>query len=337
MPVRYTRDLGRDDLARAVAASRSWADVMRRLGLGASGGRRRFLQRKVAEHGLDTSHFTKRGARLTYTDEALADAVASSTTLREVAIRLGAAPATGTLSHLGRRIAAAGIDVGHLAGLHRGRPDLPFTTVELTRAAASSHSVRGVARALGLPDDGRSRAALGRALRSQGIDTAHFRGARVTVPEGALRAAVGPAASYADVVRALGLEVNHTNHRRVRRWIAELGLDTSHFKRRPWGPVRVRPPRAIAHEVLVVLPSGSARTNRQKLHRALQEIGVPYRCASCGNPGEWRGQPITLQIDHVNGEWLDNRRENLRYLCPNCHALTDTWCRKRRGRRSATT
>lgn len=81
--------------------------------------------------------------------------------------------------------------------------------------------------------------------------------------------------------------------------------------------------------MLVVLPSDAGRTNRTQLHRALNEIGVPYACESCGNAGEWLGQPITLQIDHINGDWRDNRRENLRYLCPNCHSLTETWCRQK--------
>ncbi|MFI2432474.1 HNH endonuclease signature motif containing protein [Streptomyces sp. NPDC018693] len=89
---------------------------------------------------------------------------------------------------------------------------------------------------------------------------------------------------------------------------------------------------AFAARTLVVLPPGSARPNRERLHAALQQLGVPYQCTSCGNRGEWLGQAITLQIDHINGDWLDNRVGNLRYLCPNCHALTSTWCRKKVGR-----
>lgn len=318
----------RDKLAKAVAASRGWADLMRRLGLKESGGRRRVLQQKVAGHGLDTSHFKQRSPWRKYPDEVIAAAAATSTTLREVVAKLGAPPATGTLSHIGRRIAAAGIDISHFPGMNHEQLDLPFTTEELVVAAATAHSIRGVARELGVPDDSRSRAALGRMLRERGITTAHFRNARLAISEAALREAVPVATSYADVMRALGLPVNDTNHRRVRRRVTQLGLDTSHFKRRTWGSERVHEPKPVAADTLVVLPGGSPRTNRSRLHRALQEIGVLYRCTSCGNTGEWLGRTITLQIDHVNGDWLDNRAGNLRYLCPNCHALTDTWCRR---------
>ncbi|MEU2870000.1 HNH endonuclease signature motif containing protein [Streptomyces olivoreticuli] len=324
-------------LARTVAEATGWADLMRKLGVKASGGRRRVLQEKVAACGIDTGHFKQRSPWRKYPDEAIANAVASSTTLREVAQKLGAPAATGTLSHIRRRITAIGIDVSHFPGLNRPQLDLPFTDEELMAAAASATSIRAVARELGIPDDGRTRAVLGRMLRDRSIDTTHFRNSQLALPDSLLRESVADATSFADAMRALGLAVNDTNHRRVRRRAIQLGLDTSHFTRRTWGAIRVAEPKLIADEVLRIRPEGSTRESRQRLHRALGEIGVPYQCAFCGNESEWLGKPITLQIDHISGDWLDNRRENLRYLCPNCHALTDTWCRNRRGGRRAAT
>ncbi|MFJ8050895.1 HNH endonuclease signature motif containing protein [Streptomyces luteogriseus] len=318
-----------EGLASAVAEARNWTDLMRRLGLRASGGQRRVLQKRVAEQALDTSHFVKRSPWRKYPDSAIAEAAATSSSLREVALKLGATPATGTLSHIRRRIHAAGIDISHFPGINRPALDLPFTTEELKAAAVAATSVRGVARALGVPDDSRSRATLSRMLRGQEIDTSHFVHRRVSIPESRLRDAVESSTSYADVMRGLGLDVDDTNHRRVRRAASRLGLDTSHFQRKTWARPERPAPETISHRVLIVLPPDAGRTNRSQLHRALAEIGVPYACQTCGNRGEWLGQPITLQIDHVNGDWRDNRRENLRYLCPNCHALTETWCRQK--------
>jgi predicted RNA-binding Zn-ribbon protein involved in translation (DUF1610 family) len=288
------------------------------------------LQEKVAAYGISTSHFVKRSPWRKYPDAAIAAAAASSSSLREVALKLGATPATGTLSHIRRRISEAGIDVSHFPGLKKPEPDLPFTPEELSAAAASATSIRGAARILGVPDDSRSRATLQRMMCDQGVDTGHFTYRRVAVPEGALRDAVKRSSSYADVMRRLDLDVNDTNHRRVRRAVARLGVDTSHFRRRSWARPERPAPEPAAPRVLIELPPHAGRTNRTQLHRALTEIGVPYACEGCGNTGEWRGQTITLQIDHVNGDWRDNRRENLRYLCPNCHALTETWCRQKK-------
>jgi hypothetical protein len=51
---------------------------------------------------------------------------------------------------------------------------------------------------------------------------------------------------------------------------------------------------------------------------------VEYKCSCCGI-NEWNGKPLTLQVDHINGDNTLHRKENLRWICPNCHTQTDTW------------
>jgi len=69
-------------------------------------------------------------------------------------------------------------------------------------------------------------------------------------------------------------------------------------------------------------PPGSRRPKAHLLRRVLRETGVPYACEACGIEAEWNGKPIVLHVDHISGDWLDNRKENPRFLCPNCHSQT---------------
>ena len=55
---------------------------------------------------------------------------------------------------------------------------------------------------------------------------------------------------------------------------------------------------------------------------------LPYSCLWCGLEDSWNGKTISLQLDHIDGDPLNNKLENLRWLCPNCHSQTETFCGK---------
>lgn len=72
-----------------------------------------------------------------------------------------------------------------------------------------------------------------------------------------------------------------------------------------------------------------------RLKLKLLEDGIKdRRCERCGQ-ADWQGEPIPIELHHVNGDRFDNRLGNLQLLCPNCHALTDNHAGKGANRRGS--
>lgn len=107
-------------------------------------------------------------------------------------------------------------------------------------------------------------------------------------------------------------------------------LDFSHFTGQLWskGKTKAEDDRIASKEkytldkVFVIDSPVTQRVLRGYVER--HNI-LPYKCANCGCDGHWRGGEIALELHHINGINNDNRIENLQFLCPNCHALTDNY------------
>lgn len=266
-----------------------------------------------------------------YTPEILAPAVAASKNMREVLDLLGVPRTGGSHAHIARRIKALGIDSSHFTAHRPDPPPLPaFTKAVLAAALADANSVADLARRLDLPSTSRTRKHLARQLVSHQLDTSRLGHRRLALDREALRQAAEHCTSLVDVIRAMGLDESNSNIRRVRRALDAYQIDTGHFARTAWRKPDTRPSRLTSPSaILRHRPPGSARVGGERLRRALRTTGVPERCRECGIGGQWRGRPLTLEVDHINGDWRDNRPENLRLLCPNCHATTDTYCRQK--------
>jgi hypothetical protein len=215
-----------------------------------------------------------------------------------------------------------------------------YTREILTQAAETCADIEEVIAFLGTqPYDNLQRHLL-RRFAHYGIDVSHFPRPR-RGPHGALhppgpdelRSAVVQSTSVSGALRVLQRPDNTRNRAQFRRLVAEHGIDTSHFLGQAHQRGRPNSAAKSADEVLVKR-HGGRRTKTAVLRRALKEVGIPEQCDECGTGPKWFGLPMTLEIDHVNGDRNDDRRENLRLLCPNCHAVTSTWCRGGRGRTS---
>lgn len=173
-------------------------------------------------------------------------------------------------------------------------------------------------------------------IRYLQLDTRHFFGGiarRINALEREeLAPLVAASTSVAQVAVALGLPDEGRAHRDLDKRMAALSLDTRHFRGRGWSRGETRESHPSVDHMFrkrelsdaEVFIENAPPTNGTRLTKRLLKMGIRYECACCGIT-EWRRTPIVLHLDHINDINNDNRIENLRLLCPNCHSQTDTY------------
>jgi Zn finger protein HypA/HybF involved in hydrogenase expression len=135
------------------------------------------------------------------------------------------------------------------------------------------------------------------------------------------RLLVAESISITDIAKSLGYKSKGGAVTGViKKRIDKLSVNTSHFSKYSIKNTENR--NKPLDEILV---ENSTYTNNTSLKKRLLSEGLKtYACEVC-NISTWLSKPLSLQLDPMNGINTDNRLENLRLICPNCHSQTETF------------
>lgn len=148
---------------------------------------------------------------------------------------------------------------------------------------------------------------------------------RWNITDEEIKEAVLGSISVAEVLRKIGRSQAGGTHSWITTRIKRAGISTAHMKGQGHNKGKIFPHKRRKIEDIFVLRENSyKRTTAVHLRRALLQSGILYKCEICNNKGIWNGKPLTLEVDHIDGNWRDDRKHNLRFICPNCHSQLKT-------------
>lgn len=136
--------------------------------------------------------------------------------------------------------------------------------------------------------------------------------------------------SFAEVLKKAGRKQGGGAQETLKKKIIEFDINISHFTGQLWNKGKTketdnRIKSAEKYRIEDIFIKNSSVT--QKVMRGYVERHnlLEHKCQRCGCDGNWQDGIIALEIDHIDGDNTNNEISNLRYLCPNCHALTETY------------
>ncbi len=141
--------------------------------------------------------------------------------------------------------------------------------------------------------------------------------------ENKLRTSVKKSKSIRQVLKLLNLKMAGGNYTQINKYIKEYKINTNHFTGQGWnkGLRGIGKPRIELKDILKKDSYFQSYKLKKRLFAAKLK---PQHCEECGWKQKSKDGRLPLELDHINGNSRDNRIENLRVLCPNCHSLKPT-------------
>lgn len=140
----------------------------------------------------------------------------------------------------------------------------------------------------------------------------------------ALQKILDESTSFQDAINRLGGCISGANYKSLKKSIIkhECSLDVMNSNRME--SLKIKSIQRYNIDFNDAFRYGSLIQNR-RLKKLILQYGFINKCSECGISQIYNNKPITLQLDHINGDNKDNEITNLRLLCPNCHSQTKTW------------
>lgn len=146
--------------------------------------------------------------------------------------------------------------------------------------------------------------------------------------------AVEESYSIAQALIKLGLSPRGGNYRVFKRFEKLYNIDTSHFTGQ--GHLKGKSHKFNIKPLSEILVKDCEYSSNKLRKRLIEEGLKEHRCESC-KLTEWMGELIPLELDHIDGDHYNNQIENLKILCPNCHAKTPTYRGKNKRNKNSQT
>jgi hypothetical protein len=139
-----------------------------------------------------------------------------------------------------------------------------------------------------------------------------------------VESAINNSSTIKEFLQNLGMKVNNGNYRLAGNIAKHYGLQLNKHDISDNGRLLMQVNKLPTEEFFV---DGVSRNGISIRKRLINDLGYEDKCSieECGQGPIWLGLPITLQVDHIDGDRFNNKLDNLRILCPNCHTQTKTF------------